>query len=47
MFARSVGNAGNHHDPPVLAAKANKPGLALSGVCFQTKHPMVCLVNRS
>ena len=22
----SVGNAGNHHDPPVPAAKANKPG---------------------
>ena len=22
----SVGNAGNRHDPPVLAAKANQPG---------------------
>ena len=28
MFACSVGNAGNHHDPPVLAAKVNNQASA-------------------
>ena len=41
----SVGNAGNGHDPPVLAAKANQPGERL--VVSSFKHPMECLVYRS
>ena len=48
MFVCLVrGNARNHHKPPVLGSQSKSTRQALSGVFFQTKHPMDCLVNRS